>query len=178
MTTNEHNVSLIEVNGKGRGIQANRTIDTGEVILSCPVKVLGSLEYYMLRLMPAIASYVRQSRSATEEDPMAALFRGLETLVQDPEAVLSCDQTASSAEGAIMYTFSWTRFEESDVQTAAIAFGLASLCNHAETEATANARVVRHLADEKISIVAIKTISQGSEILIRYQSVPFLAPPL
>lgn len=71
----------------------------------------------------------------------------------------------------IMHTFVWERPEAQGGETAAIAFGLASLCNHADDGA--NAEVVRNYEDECLDLVAQSPIKAGEEILIRYKSVPF-----
>jgi hypothetical protein len=70
----------------------------------------------------------------------------------------------------INHLFSWPRPESHGGDTAAIAFGLASLCNH--TEGDANAKVVPDYEEECIDLVAIKAIEAGTEILIRYKSPP------
>ena len=71
----------------------------------------------------------------------------------------------------IMHTFSWDRPEARGGDTAAIAFGLVSLCNHSEDGANADA--VRVYDEERIDLVALHPIEAGEEILIRYKSVPF-----
>ena len=73
----------------------------------------------------------------------------------------------------IMHTFVWQRPDDEGGETAAIAFGLTSLCNHAQDEAAANAEVVCDYAEESLDLVALSPIASGQEILIRYRSVPF-----
>ena len=71
----------------------------------------------------------------------------------------------------IMHTFLWERPESEGGESAAIAFGLASLCNYAEENANADA--VRVYDEECLDLVALRPIGVGEEILIRYASVPF-----
>ncbi len=71
----------------------------------------------------------------------------------------------------IMHTFVWDRPKAQGGETAVIAFGLASLCNHADNGA--NAEVLRDYDEECLDLVALRTIKTGEEILIRYKSVPF-----
>lgn len=70
----------------------------------------------------------------------------------------------------INHLFSWPRPESQGGDTAAIAFGLASLCNHSEDNA--NAKVVPNYADNSVDLIAIKAITAGAEILIRYKHPP------
>lgn len=71
----------------------------------------------------------------------------------------------------IMHTFVWERPQAEGGETAAIAFGLVSLCNHSEENA--NAKAVRVFEAERLDLVALKPIDAGTEILIQYRSVPF-----
>ena len=70
----------------------------------------------------------------------------------------------------INHLFSWPRPKSQGGDTAAIAFGLASLCNH--SEANANATVVPNYEEECIDLVATRAIEAGSQILLRYKNPP------
>ena len=173
MTFENSNVELKTFPGRGRGIVAACDIDAGEVILRAPVAVLNPMEFHMLRLMPAVLSYARMNGSSTDDGALPDLFQALEALVQDPDKVLSADQKQESADSAIMYTFLWEHPDGDGEPTAAIAFGLTSLCNHSSDQAATNAHVVKHIKDRQIDLVADRRIALGEEVLIRYMSTPF-----
>ncbi|MDH3741483.1 MAG: hypothetical protein OER56_07785 [Hyphomicrobiales bacterium] len=70
----------------------------------------------------------------------------------------------------INHLFAWPRPQMQGGDTAAIAFGLASLCNH--SNAFANATVIRDYEQECIDLVATTKIETGKEILIKYKGPP------
>ncbi len=95
-----------------------------------------------------------------------------EVIVSQPVLILSgVEYYLMRILPCIMHTFVWQRPETEGGETAAIAFGLGSLCNHAEEGA--NAEVVRDYQGACLDLVALGPIKAGEEILIRYKSVPF-----
>ena len=173
MNTDNPNVLVRPVGEKGRGIVAACDIPADELISRAPVKVLGDLEFQMLRMMPALDSFTEQTGLLAKEPPLVSLMHGLQTLLSDPDAVLGCDQSRTAAKSSIMYMFVWDRPEAVGGETAAIVFGVAGLCNHAKDAAKANAVMVQHTSEEQMDMVSTRPIKEGEEILIRYRSVPF-----
>jgi len=166
-------IEVLQFEEKGRGLITKVAIEADELILRSPVTVLDGLEYRMLRLLPALRAFADGEGFPVRDNPDAALFFALENLVNDPEKVLRTDQTVTSASSAIMYTFAWDRSEEEGGPTSAIAFGAASLCNHIDDAALANAKTVQQNEINAIDLVATTNIEAGKEILIQYNSVPF-----
>ena len=72
----------------------------------------------------------------------------------------------------IMHSFTWRDPKKNGAETAALAFGLVSLCNHSEQGANADA--VRDYELERLNLVSLKPISAGDEVLIQYSTVPFV----
>ncbi|NNE24657.1 MAG: SET domain-containing protein-lysine N-methyltransferase [Rhizobiales bacterium] len=70
----------------------------------------------------------------------------------------------------INHLFTWPRPQMQGGDTAAIAFGLASLCNHSNTRA--NAKVIPDYEQECIDLIATSKIEAGREILIKYKGPP------
>lgn len=159
--------------GRGRGLIADSHIKPGEEILRSPVKLLNSVEFHLLRLAPLLFTHSQSRTGGVAPIGMEDLMTSLATLLDNPEEVLSDDATSHSGDAAIMYTFTWDREEAEGGQTAAIAFGLASLCNHAMDRKTANAEAVPDHDALEIRLAALSEIQPGEEILIRYRSTPF-----
>jgi len=166
-------VSAIEIDGKGRGLVARRDMAQGELIIRSPVKVLNAMEYQVLRLIPSIRSFVARQPDYQETDAANWFMIGMTRLFEDPDQVLGSTLAEDAAQGTIMHTFTWPRSEEDGGNTAALAFGLSSLCNHAPEEQSANAELVRDVQHDHIDLVTLKAIREDDEILIRYASVPF-----
>ena len=173
MNSDNPKVLIKPVGAKGRGIVAATDIAKDELISRAPVKILGDLEFSMLRMMPALDSYAERHLTDHDWPATKVLMKGLETLLRDPDSVLGSDQSQTAAKSSIMYMFVWNRPADQGGETAAIVFGVAGLCNHAVDEKQANAVMVQHPTDEQMDMVAIRPITCGEEILIRYRSVPF-----
>jgi len=154
-----------------RGLIANRIFKQDELVLCAPVQILDVIEYQMLSLMPAVLSFHDQNN---KDHNYTGLIETLGALAENPPSVLGCDQTETSSRSAIMYTFSWDRPEAEGGPTVAIAFGIMSMCNHAQEENSANAKIVQNGDTREIELVATRDISPGEEIFLRYRSTPFL----
>lgn len=168
------NVCLSSFGKRGRGLVARNDIKSSDLIVSSPVKLLNRLEYEALRFIPSIISY--QKKSPVEDDNgMVILKSGIDKLFENPDEVLKSTGENESAQSTIMYTFTWPREEAEGGDTAAIVFGLTSMCNHAPSLNLANAKIVRNYKHEYIDLVATTAIKKGNEILINYVSTPFHA---
>lgn len=166
-------VAVREFSDRGRGLVACRDFADGELILKSPAKILNSVEYQMLRLMPAITGFLKKNPASNQEIAVAQLFRGLDAMLDNPDKVLGIDQAATASDSAIMYTFGWDLNDGNEEMTAAIIFGLASLCNHSSDKNLANAKVVQHTVRQELDLVATQPIKSGEEILLQYRSTPF-----
>lgn len=160
---------------KGRTLIARRNIAARELIIRSPVKLLDPMEYQVLRLIPAIRRFAAKHPEFEEADVLNRFMFGMMRLAEDPGDVLGAQAPDDDFHGIIMHTFTWPRPEQDGGETAALAFGLSSLCNHAPDESQANAEVVRDHANRHIDLMAIREIGEGEEILIRYATVPFEA---
>jgi len=160
---------------RGRGLFARQGLADATLILRCPVKVLNPMEYQALRFIPSIRSFLASRPEHHGDGGMISLKAGIDHLFADPDVVLSALEQAESASSAIMYMFAWPRPDEDGGDTAAMAFGLTSICNHAAESAAANAVLVRDRDAEAIDLVALRDIDDGEELLISYASVPFEA---
>ena len=161
--------------GKGRTLIARQNITSQELIIRSPVKLLDPMEYQILRLVPAIRRFASKHAELKEADVLNRFMFGMMRLAEDPGDVLTAPPPDDDFHGTIMHTFTWPRADQDGGETAALAFGLSSLCNHAPDETMANAEVVRDPGGRYIDLIALKTIAEGEEILIRYVSVPFEA---
>ncbi len=173
MNSDNPKVVIKPVGAKGRGIVAASNIAADELISRAPVKILGDLEFSMLRMMPALDSYAERQLADHDWPAVKVLTKSLEVLLHNPDAVLGSDQSYTAAKSSIMYMFVWNRPADQGGETAAIVFGVAGLCNHAADENQANAVMVQHTKEEQMDMIAIRPIASGEEILIRYRSVPF-----
>ena len=175
---NEFDNQKVEVEStgeKGRTLIARRDIAAQELIIRSPVKLLDPMEYQVLRLVPAIRRFASKHSELKEADVLKQFMTGMMQLAEDPGEVLGAPTSDDDFHGIIMHTFTWPRSAQDGGETAALAFGLSSLCNHAPDETRANAEVVRDPDDRYIDLVALREIGEGDEILIRYVSVPFEA---
>lgn len=166
-------VYLSVLDDKGRGLFARQDLAEDDLIIRSPVKLFNAMEYEILRFVPAIRSYLAGQPEHGGDGRMVSLKIGLDRLFDDPDAVLSATTEEESAASTIMYTFTWPRPDDEGGDTAAIAFGLISMCNHAPEAAQANAKLVRDHEAMHIDLVATRDIARGEEILISYASVPF-----
>ena len=166
---------MVSHDDKGRALIARQDISPRELIIRSPVKLLDPMEYQVLRLIPAIRRFASNHPDVKETDTLNRFMIGMMRLMENPDDVLGLPPTDDDIHGTIMHTFTWPRPEQDGGETAALAFGLSSLCNHAPHENMANAEVVRDPDGRHIDLVAIKAIGEGEEILIRYASVPFEA---
>ena len=93
-------------------------------------------------------------------------FAAGETIEVCPVIVLTeSDARALDHTGLFHYYFGWGN----DGQAAAIGLGYSSLYNHADSP---NATHMKNLADQTITITALRPIAAGDEILIRYDPGP------
>lgn len=166
-------VAVTQIEGKGRGLAARQDLSAQELIIRSPVKLLDTMEYQVLRLLPAIRRFVSRQPDVEEADALNRFMVGMMRLMENPDDVLRPAPTDDDDPGIIMHTFTWPRTQKDGGDTAALAFGLSSLCNHAPDEHMANAELVRDPDGLYIDLVAIKAIGKGEEILIRYASTPF-----
>lgn len=173
MTKQAAKVKVGSFQAKGRGLVADCGISKGEEILSSPVKLLNPVEFHLLRLAPLLLAHAQTRSDAGAPIGMQQLMASLGALLNEPDEVLASNAASDSSDAAIMYTFTWDRREAEGGQTAAIAFGLASLCNHASDHEAANADAVPVHDSLEIRLIAVKDIQPGDEILIRYRSTPF-----
>ena len=168
-------VAVADIAGKGRGLVARRAIATAELIIRSPVTLLDPMEYQLLRVAPAIKSFAMRQPGYDDDNALQWFMFGMTRLFENPDQVLGPHAKNSGIEGTIMHTFSWPRVDEAGGDTAALAFGLSSLCNHAPEEELANAEIRRDPAGGYVDLVAVEDIAAGEEVLIRYTSVPFEA---
>ena len=168
-------VTVTQSGNKGRALIARQNIAAQELIIRSPVKLLDPMEYQVLRLVPAIRRFASKHAELKEADVLNRFMFGMMRLAEDPGDILEAPASNDDFHGTIMHTFTWPRPEQDGGETAALAFGLSSLCNHAPDETLANAEVARDPDDRHIDLMAIKEIDEGEEILIRYASVPFEA---
>ena len=168
-------VAVSEVEGKGRALVARQDLSVHELIIRSPVKLLDPMEYQVLRLIPAIRRFLSRQPDVEGTDALNGFMVGMMRLMENPDDVLGVPHGDDDDPGTIMHTFTWPRTQEDGDDTAALAFGLSSLCNHAPEGHMANAELVRDPDGRHIDLVAIKTIGKGEEILIRYASTPFEA---
>jgi len=160
---------------KGRTLIACQDIAEQELIIRSPVKLLDPMEYQVLRLVPAIRRFAAKHPEIEKADVLNRFMFGMMRLAEEPGDVLGTPASDDDFHGIIMHTFTWPRPEHEGGETAALTFGLSSLCNHAPDESLANAEVVRDPGGRHIDLVALREIGQGEEVLIRYVSVPFEA---
>lgn len=141
--------------------------------LQAPVKLLSAVEFHLLRLASLLQAHALQSLGSEADITLQSLMTMLGELINQPEIELADDASSVSSNAAIMHTFTWDRPLTEGGQTAAIAFGLVSLCNHASEDEAANAGVRLDREGLSISLVASDDIQAGEEILIKYRSTPF-----
>ena len=158
----------------GQGLFARKQIEKDSLLARCPVKILDVMEYQALRFIPMISAYqIKEQGPQQDLDALLSLREGLDRLIDDPDEVLGGADTGTASHATIMYTFAWHRPKADGGDTAAIAFGLVSFCNHAPTPDKANARLERDYDNLFLELWATKSISKDEEVLIRYESVPF-----